>query len=76
MDLSTLEAGMDEYEGMDQYEEYEHDKKKYRFSPKQYEMLKRCSDKKDMTEWNEWRGKDIFSEERWSPLAGQVVAVS
>jgi len=21
----------------------------------QYEMLKRCSDKKDMTEWNEWR---------------------
>jgi len=23
----------------------------------QYEMLKRCSDKKDMTEWNEWRTK-------------------
>jgi uncharacterized protein YjbI with pentapeptide repeats len=23
----------------------------------QYERLKRCSDKKDMTEWNEWRNK-------------------
>jgi hypothetical protein len=33
----------------------------------QYEMLKRCSDKKDMTEWNEWRGKkpemDILLQE-------------
>jgi len=28
-----------------------------RFSQSQYEMLKRCSDKKDMTEWNEWREK-------------------
>jgi len=27
------------------------------FSQEQYEMLKRCSDKKDMTEWNEWRKK-------------------
>lgn len=26
-----------------------------RFSPEQYEMLKRYSDKKDMTEWNQWR---------------------
>ena len=26
-----------------------------RFSRQQYDMLKRCSDKKDMTEWNEWR---------------------
>jgi uncharacterized protein YjbI with pentapeptide repeats len=26
-----------------------------RFSQEQYDMLKRCSDKKDMTEWNEWR---------------------
>lgn len=24
----------------------------------QYEMLKRCSDKKDVTEWNEWRKKN------------------
>lgn len=24
---------------------------------KQYDMLKRCSEKKDMTEWNEWRKK-------------------
>lgn len=28
-----------------------------RFSQEQYDMLKRCSDKKDMTEWNEWRKK-------------------
>lgn len=32
----------------------------------QYEMLKRCSDKKDMTEWSEWRknnfNEDIFLE--------------
>ena len=26
-----------------------------RFSQGQYKMLKRCSEKKDMTEWNEWR---------------------
>jgi len=34
------------------------------FSQEQYEMLKRCSDKKDMTEWNGWRkenpDKDIM----------------
>jgi uncharacterized protein YjbI with pentapeptide repeats len=29
-----------------------------RFSQEQYEMLKRCSDKEDMTEWNEWRKKN------------------
>jgi uncharacterized protein YjbI with pentapeptide repeats len=28
-----------------------------RFSQEQYDMLKRCSDKKDITEWNEWRKK-------------------
>ncbi len=26
-----------------------------RFSRQQYDMLKRCSEKKDVTEWNEWR---------------------
>jgi uncharacterized protein YjbI with pentapeptide repeats len=26
-----------------------------KFNQKQYDMLKRCSDKKDMTEWNQWR---------------------
>ena len=31
------------------------DKKERRFSQEQYDMLKRCSDKKDMAEWNEWR---------------------
>ena len=25
------------------------------FSQKQYDLLKSCSDKKDMTEWNKWR---------------------
>jgi len=28
-----------------------------RFSQEQYDMLLRCSEKKDMTEWNEWRKK-------------------
>jgi len=35
-----------------------------RFSQEQYDMLKRCSDKKDMTEWNEWRKKNP-DEEIW-----------
>jgi hypothetical protein len=30
------------------------DEKERRFSQEQYEMLKRCFDKKDMTAWNEW----------------------
>jgi uncharacterized protein YjbI with pentapeptide repeats len=30
-------------------------KTKRKFSQSQYDMLKRCSDKKDMTEWNQWR---------------------
>jgi len=34
------------------------DKKERRFSQEQYDMLKRCSKKKDTTEWNEWRGDD------------------
>ena len=29
-----------------------------RFSQQQYDMLKRCSEKKDMTEWNEWRNNN------------------
>jgi len=44
----------------------EEGEKERRFSQKQYDMLKRCSEKKDMTEWNEWRkehkGKDILLE--------------
>jgi len=36
----------------------EEPKKKWRFSQQQYDMLKRCSDKKDVTEWNEWRKKN------------------
>ena len=34
------------------------DKAERRFSQEQYEMLKRCSEKKDITEWNEWRDKN------------------
>jgi len=40
----------------------EEPKKKRQFSQKQYDMLKRCSDKQDMTEWNEWR-KDHKKED-------------
>ena len=32
--------------------------KERRFSQEQYDRLKRCSDKEDMTEWNEWRKKN------------------
>ncbi|TSA56153.1 MAG: hypothetical protein D4R45_01265 [Planctomycetaceae bacterium] len=28
-----------------------------RFSQEQYDVLKRCSERKDMTEWNQWRRK-------------------
>ena len=41
-------------------------KKGLRCDLDQYEMLKRCSDKKDVTEWNDWRiqnpTKDVFLE--------------
>jgi uncharacterized protein YjbI with pentapeptide repeats len=37
-----------------------------RFNQQQYDMLKRCSEKKNMTEWNEWReenpSENIFLE--------------
>jgi len=33
----------------------EEPEKKRRFSQEQYDMLLRCSQKKDVTEWNEWR---------------------
>ena len=40
----------------------------YRCDLDQYEMLKRCSNKKDMTEWNEWRkanpNEDILLERK------------
>ena len=39
-------------------------KESRRFSQEQYDMLKRCSDKKDMSEWNEWR-KENPEEEIW-----------
>jgi len=35
-----------------------------KFSQEQYDMLKRCSDKKDMTEWNKWR-KEHADEVIW-----------
>jgi len=33
----------------------EEPKRERRFSQEQYDMLKRCSEKKDITEWNKWR---------------------
>ena len=35
---------------------------KRKFSQEQYDLLKRCSEKKDMTEWNEWRKKNSHEE--------------
>jgi len=40
----------------------ENPKEGRRFSQKQYDMLKRCSDKNDMSEWNEWRDKNPGEE--------------
>lgn len=34
------------------------EKKERRFSQEQYDMLMRCSEANDMTEWNEWRAQD------------------
>ena len=36
----------------------EQPKKERRFNQAQYDLLKKCADKKDMTEWNEWRKKN------------------
>lgn len=36
----------------------EEGQKKRKFDQSQYEMLLRCSEQKDMTEWNEWRKKN------------------
>lgn len=33
-----------------------------RFSQEHYDMLKRCSEKKDMTEWNEWRKANLNAD--------------
>ncbi|MCP4745828.1 MAG: hypothetical protein GY874_06750 [Desulfobacteraceae bacterium] len=32
--------------------------RKLKLNQDQYERLKRCSDKKNMTEWNKWRKKN------------------
>ena len=37
-------------------------KKELRCDPDQYAMLKRCSNKRDLTEWNDWRKKNPDSE--------------
>ena len=42
-----------EYEGSKPGQKQPEDKLK--FSQEQYDLLKRCSKKKDITEWNEWR---------------------
>lgn len=33
----------------------QNEKKPRRFNQQQYDLLRKCSDKKDITEWNEWR---------------------
>lgn len=42
----------------------EEKKKEPKFSQEQYEMLMRCSEKRDMREWNDWRDKNP-NEEIW-----------
>jgi uncharacterized protein YjbI with pentapeptide repeats len=37
------------------YQNSKSENQQRRFSQEQYDMLKRCSDKKNMTEWNQWR---------------------
>lgn len=41
----------------------EENKKERRFSQKQYDMLNRCSYKKNMTEWNRWRKESLPPED-------------
>jgi len=48
-------------------------KEERRFSQEQYDMLKRCSDNKDMTEWNEWRKEHLY-EEIWLQGAELILA--
>lgn len=40
---------------MNERDEGKEKRKDRKFSQEQYDMLLRCSDKKDITEWNEWR---------------------
>ncbi len=35
-----------------------------KFSQEQYELLKRCSENNDMTEWNEWREENYDKDIR------------
>jgi len=37
-------------------------KEERRFKQEQYDMLMRCSEKKDMTEWNQWRKDNLDAE--------------
>ena len=41
-----------------QNQQPENQRDQRQFSQNQYDMLIRCSDKKDMTEWNDWRRKN------------------
>jgi hypothetical protein len=47
---------------MTEQDEGKEEKKERRLSQEQYDMLKRCSEKKDMTEWNEWRKENNQTE--------------
>ena len=47
---------------MNESKEKEQSKPERKFNQEQYDMLKRCSKKKDMTEWNEWRKENPNEE--------------
>ncbi|MBW1855656.1 MAG: pentapeptide repeat-containing protein [Deltaproteobacteria bacterium] len=42
----------------------EQPKSERQFNQQQYDMLKRCSDAKNITEWNEWRDKNPYEKIR------------
>lgn len=48
--------------GKPEHAESEGEERKPRFSQEQYDMLLRCSQNKDMTEWNEWRNANPDAE--------------
>ena len=50
-------------------------KQERRFSQRQYDMLLRCSEKEDMTEWNEWRKKNLKEAVllEYAPLSGRYL---
>jgi len=60
--MSELESEKQNKNGQRQRFDPELLKKGLRCDLDQYEMLKRCSDKKDITEWNQWRKRNPNEE--------------